>query len=67
MATIVQQNKIYYTCEIFNQITHTRWMCFTMNKISFNEVREYYCPGLYIFIYSLCIYLYILSVLHSKN
>ena len=60
----------YHTCEIFNQITRTRWTCFTMNKIYFNEVTENHCPGLYIFKSSSRSSLrdvMSLSVLHSKK
>lgn len=33
--------------EIYNQITHTGWVCFTTSEISFNEVIENFHPGLY--------------------
>ena len=46
MLTNVEQNKTYNMYfEIFNQIMLTRWVCFTMNEISFNEVTENFCLG----------------------
>ena len=51
MATNVGQNKTCYVyLEIFNQITHTKWACFTVNEISFKEMTENVCPGLYIYL-----------------